>query len=132
MRRAVPIALAAGALLATACGGSPVVAPSEADLPNGKEKYTQLCGGCHALAEAGTKGVVGPDLDAVYLELRLTGWNPSSFQAFVRQQIDEPSDPMPPDLAEGKDADDIAAYVAAVAAVGQADQLRDEAAQPAD
>ncbi len=117
MRRAVPIVLAAGALVAPACGGSPVAAEGEADLANGKQKYIQLCGGCHALEEAGARGVVGPDLDDVYLELRLTGWHPSSFEAFVRQQISDPSPPMPPDLAEGKDASDIAAYVAAVAAV---------------
>jgi len=31
----------------------------------GKTLFTQQCGSCHTLADAGTKGAVGPDLDKV-------------------------------------------------------------------
>jgi mono/diheme cytochrome c family protein len=30
---------------------------------NGKEIFTSTCGGCHTLADAGTSGVIGPNLD---------------------------------------------------------------------
>ena len=30
---------------------------------NGKDVFTSSCGGCHTLADAGTSGAVGPNLD---------------------------------------------------------------------
>ena len=48
----------------------------------GKELFTQQCGSCHILADAGTQGQVGPDLDKV-----LSGVDAD----FIRQSIVDPS-----------------------------------------
>ncbi|MGZ8716537.1 MAG: c-type cytochrome, partial [Gaiellaceae bacterium] len=54
--------IAAAGLLLAGCGG---VGYSEGtgDRANGKELFTQKCGSCHTLADAGTAGQVGPNLD---------------------------------------------------------------------
>ena len=38
--------------------------PRPADKTDGKSVFTANCGGCHTLADAGTSGTVGPNLDA--------------------------------------------------------------------
>lgn len=48
----------------------------------GKTLFTQQCGSCHVLADAGTQGAVGPDLDKV-----LAGKNAD----FIRQSIVNPN-----------------------------------------
>ena len=77
----------------------------------------QKCGGCHVLADAGTSGTLGPNLDDAYAGSRIEGLKQSSFEALVRQQIDEADAPMPRHLVKGDDARDVAAYVASVAGV---------------
>jgi mono/diheme cytochrome c family protein len=116
VKRAVAIASAVAALAASGCGGSPVADPAEVDLQNGMTLFVQRCGGCHALEAAGTAGTQGPNLDLAYLEPSLEGWDRSSFEALVLTQIDKPTKPMPPDLAKGLEAEEIAAYVAQAAA----------------
>jgi mono/diheme cytochrome c family protein len=104
-----------------------VAGPGQADLAHGKTLFTATCGACHTLADAGTKGVIGPNLDDAYLQPRMNGFDDTSFEALVREQIEvgfpqaHPT-PMPPGLLKGKDAQDVAAYVAAVAAVELAKQ----------
>ena len=117
LRPAVLIAvlLVAGGL--AGCGGSGVSAPGVADLANGKTQFQQKCGGCHVLADAGTTGTLGPNLDDAYAGSRIEGLEQSSFEALVRQQIDEADEPMPRHLVTGDDARDVAAYVASVAGV---------------
>ena len=63
--------LAAAAALAVlgvatlgACGGS-----EEPDLANGKQLFTQNCASCHTLADAGSKGILGPNLDDAFIAL---------------------------------------------------------------
>lgn len=115
-----PAALIAVLLVAgvpAACGGSGVAAPGQADLANGKKQFQQKCGSCHVLADAGTLGTVGPNLDSAYAGSRIEGLEQSSFEALVRQQIDEADPPMPRHLVTGDDARDVAAYVASVAGV---------------
>ena len=114
-------AVVATAVLASGCGGGTgVAAPSDVDLANGQKKFQVTCGGCHTLAAAGSKGTIGPNLDAAYQQPANEGWDRTSFEALVRQQIElgsphaQPA--MPPELLTGKDAEDVAAYVAAVAA----------------
>ena len=120
---ALTAALGGFSLVAAGCGvQSGVAKPGQADLAHGKTLFIGTCGGCHTLAEAGTKGVIGPNLDYVYLQPRLNGFEDSSFEALVREQIEvgfpeaRPT-PMPRGLLEGQDAQDVAAYVASVAAV---------------
>ena len=114
--------LAATVAVAPGCGGSPVPAATDVDLAHGKQLFQQRCGGCHTLADAGTKGTLGPDLDQAYLGPRLQGFKPSSFEAMVHQQIAQAEQPMPRNLVTGQDAVDVAAYIASVAGVKLAQQ----------
>jgi mono/diheme cytochrome c family protein len=114
-------AVLATAVLASGCGSGTGVAPaSDVDLANGQKKFQVTCGGCHTLAAAGSKGTVGPNLDASYEQPAMEGWERSSFEATVRAQIESGSPDarpaMPAELLTGQDAQDVAAYVAAVAA----------------
>jgi mono/diheme cytochrome c family protein len=85
---------------ATTTGGG-----SGADLAAGKEAFSQTCGGCHTLKDAGTAGNVGPNLDSL---APLTAER-------VATQIANGGGPMPAKLLTGKDAANVAAYVASVA-----------------
>ena len=68
-------------------GGAP--AEDGAGAPDGKAVFTAAgCGGCHALADAGTNGGAGPDLDE-----GLAGKD----EAFIRESIVDPS----ADVTEG-------------------------------
>jgi mono/diheme cytochrome c family protein len=116
----IAVLLVAGAV--AACGGSGVAKPGEANLDNGKQQFVSKCGGCHALEDAGSKGTLGPDLDDAAVGDRIEGLEQSSFEALVRQQIDEADPPMPRHLVKGDDARDVAAYVASVAGVKLAQQ----------
>ena len=78
---------------------------SGADLAAGKSLFTNTCGGCHKLKDAGTTGNVGPDLDSL---APLTAER-------VAKQIENGGGPMPPKLLTGQDAANAAAYVASVA-----------------
>lgn len=114
-------AVLATAVLASGCGSGTGVAPaSDVDLANGQKKFQVTCGGCHTLAAAGSKGTIGPDLDAAYEQPAMDGFDRTSFEATVRQQIElgapDSQPPMPAELLTGQDAKDVAAYVAAVAA----------------
>jgi mono/diheme cytochrome c family protein len=111
----VAVLLLAGA--AAGCGGSGVSKAGEADLANGKTQFQAKCGGCHTLSDAGTNGSIGPNLDDAAAGDRIAGLEQSSFEALVRQQIDEADPPMPRGLVKGADARDVAAYVASVAGV---------------
>jgi len=89
------------------------------DLSNGKKLFTSTaqCGSCHTLARANTKGTVGPNLDDAFRSAREDGFGDSDIEGVVNNQIAYPrrGSVMPPKLAKGEDARDIAAYVAAVA-----------------
>jgi len=55
-------ALAAAALLAAGCGTGGI-SKGKADTAHGKQLFQEKCGSCHTLADAGTTGTVGPNLD---------------------------------------------------------------------
>ncbi len=116
----IAVLLVAGAV--AGCGGAGIAKPGEADLANGKTLFQSKCGSCHMLEDAGTPGTLGPDLDDAAVGDRIAGLEPSSFEALVRQQIDEADPPMPRHLVKGDDARDVAAYVASVAGVKLAQQ----------
>jgi mono/diheme cytochrome c family protein len=93
---------------ATGCGRE-----EKPDVARGKELFTQRCGACHILENAGTKGVQGPNLDLAFKQSIADGLGRSSIEGVVKKQIDLPQGgQMPADLVEGKDADAVAAYVA--------------------
>lgn len=95
-----------------------------ADTDNGRQLFIEKCGTCHYLAEAGTTGNLGPDLDAAFANARASGMDNDTIEGVVLDQIEhpretDPSDPsyMPPKLVEGRDAKDVATYVGSVAGV---------------
>ena len=102
-------ALAAGTmLLAAGCG-----AETKADPARGKELFTQRCGACHILENAGTKGVQGPNLDLAFKQSVADGLGRSTIEGVVKNQIELPmGKQMPANLVTGEDANAVAAYVA--------------------
>ena len=80
---------------------------SSAVLAQGKQLFQQNCGTCHTLADAGTAGKVGPNLDDVKPD-----------DARVQSAIKNGglgSGTMPANIVTGKDADAVATYVSTVA-----------------
>ena len=64
MKIRVSLIAFAAALVAAGCGGSDEGSGTAAPAASaGKELFTQNCSNCHTLADAGTKGQVGPNLD---------------------------------------------------------------------
>jgi mono/diheme cytochrome c family protein len=118
VRRAL---LLLGALLLLAGCGTGGKASSSSDLQNGKKLFTSAgCGGCHVLADAGSKGTVGPDLDDAFAGDRAQGFKDSTIENVVLDQIREASPPMPKNLVKGQDAVDVSAYIAGAAGTGKA------------
>jgi mono/diheme cytochrome c family protein len=138
-------AVCAGALGVTlsACGTGGYT--SEGSQGAGKELFQQRCGSCHTLADAGTNGTIGPDLDDAFAQAREAGMTSETFTQVVASQIrypiEEPVTGVPgmpgPDGADGtlpscddvegdgfcvEDQDgaieDVATYVGAVAGTG--------------
>lgn len=109
--RLAVLAPIAAALLAAGCGGEEA-APAQADTNNGKRLFVERCGSCHILADAGTQGRTGPNLDHAFGYARRQGFDESTFYDVTLQQIDLAAPPMPADLVTGQDAVDVAAYVA--------------------
>jgi mono/diheme cytochrome c family protein len=119
-------ALAASALaclvLATGCGA--VGRSTSGDASTGKALFVASpgsgkpsCGSCHTLADAKSKGTLGPNLDDAFESDRMQGFDESTIRDVVRGQIAYPEEPMPPNLYEGDDADDVAAYLGKCAGV---------------
>jgi mono/diheme cytochrome c family protein len=116
------VVTALGAVALSGCGGTGVASPASVDLAQGKQLFVSTCGSCHTLEEAGTRGTIGPNLDAAYAGDRIIGMKDSSFEAMVREQIDVADPPMPRYLLKGTEAANVAAYVAKVAGVKLAQQ----------
>jgi mono/diheme cytochrome c family protein len=113
---ALACALGLGAL--TGCGGS---GPEDtaANATVGKQLFTQQCGACHVLNDAGTKGQIGPNLDDAFKQSIADGLGRDTIEGVVREQIALPEGgQMPANLVTGKDADDVSAYVASVVGKG--------------
>jgi plastocyanin len=104
---ALPAALAV-VVLAAGCGRG-----NKPDLVNGKTLFVAKCGQCHTLARAGTKGTVGPNLDAAFFEARRQGFGDSGIKGVVFNQISHVrrGSVMPNNLYRGQKAKDVAAYV---------------------
>ena len=114
--------MAGGALVATAAGCGELK-EGDRDLVAGKQMFVEKCGSCHKLKRAGTSGTQGPDLDAAFGRALSDGFGRSGVEGTVRDQIEHPAampknSPvyMPADLVKGRDARNVAAYVAASAA----------------
>ena len=111
-------AAGAAAVASAGCG------TGSADVERGRVLFIQKCGTCHVMAEAGSAGRVGPDLDAAFALARADGMDSDTIEGIVAAQIeyprpstDNPAVSMPAGLVEGKDLEDVAAYVARYAGV---------------
>jgi mono/diheme cytochrome c family protein len=113
----VPIAL----LLVAVGGCASSLKHPVTDLVHGKQLFVSKCGACHTLSHASTTGTVGPNLDVVFRQDRADGIKSASIQGLVDNWIRYPNQNpssgavMPTGLYEGQNAQDVAAYVAAVA-----------------
>jgi len=107
---------ATAAVLLAGCGSD--IKGEHADLVKGKQLFVARCGACHVLARAGTRGTVGPDLDAAFAQSLSEGFERSFVKGAVREQVLYPlrSGQMPGKIYTGQDASDVAAYVAYAAA----------------
>ena len=111
-------ALAAVALPVSGCG------TTSADPERGRVLFIEKCGTCHAMAQAGTTGQTGPDLDDAFAAARAAGETGDTVEGVVEAQVefprpsnDDDSVSMPADLVTGQDLQDVAAYVGLYAGV---------------
>jgi plastocyanin len=113
-----PLALLPATMVLVALGGCAVKHPTS-DLPNGKLLFVNKCSSCHTLAHANAQGTVGPNLDDSFRQDRADGVKSTSIQGLVDYWIRYPNTQgvMPAMLVKGQDAQDVAAYVAHVAAI---------------
>ena len=110
--------LLAGALIAVSLGGC-ALKHATANLVTGKQLFVSNCASCHTLAHANSTGSIGPNLDDAFRQDRVDGVKSTSIAGLVGYWIEYPNTQgaMPARLVKGQDAQDVAAYVAAVAAV---------------
>jgi cbb3-type cytochrome c oxidase subunit III len=109
-------------VLAAGCGA--VGRSTDGDASNGKALFSKSpgagkpsCASCHTLADAKAKGTLGPNLDDAFESSKAQGFDQSTMRDVIRGQIAYPEEPMPANLYEGQDADDLAAYIAKCSAV---------------
>jgi mono/diheme cytochrome c family protein len=105
MRAAVVTAVLVAALAVAGCGGSNEdTSGGSGSSTDGKSLFAGTCGSCHTLADAGTTGTFGPDLDHLKPD-----------QARVEHAIATGPGAMPENLYKGAQAKAIAKYVAGAA-----------------
>ena len=84
------------------------------DPSQGKALFLQSCGACHTLADAGSKGTIGPNLDDAFSSDKQQGFSRQTMMDVIRGQIayPDPAGPMKANLVTGGDADSVATYIA--------------------
>jgi cbb3-type cytochrome c oxidase subunit III len=112
VRRSGALLVLATALLAAGCGTGGI--SKGGDASQGKQLFIDKCGGCHTLADSGTHGTQGPNLDDAFAPSLEQGMEQVTIEQVVRDQIELAVPPMPQNLVTGSDADAVAAYVASV------------------
>jgi mono/diheme cytochrome c family protein len=103
---------------ATHASGSPespnVEQPLSPAETHGRQLFVQKCGSCHTFDAAGTVGQVGPNLgDIAINEADVLDAIKRGGGFHAKGQESGPSGNMPANLYTGKDAQDVAAFVAA-------------------
>jgi mono/diheme cytochrome c family protein len=118
LRRTVIRLTTAVAVMLVAVGCASSIKHPTANLVSGKVMFQKNCGSCHTLAHANTSGTTGPNLDDAFRQDRIDGVKSTSIQGLIDYWIRYPNTQgvMPKGIVEGQDAQDVAAYVAAVAA----------------
>jgi mono/diheme cytochrome c family protein len=110
--------LMAAALIAVCLGGCAIKHPTS-NLVTGKKLFASSCASCHTLSHANSTGTVGPNLDDAFRQDRADGVKSTSIEGLVSYWIQYPNTQgaMPAMLVKGQDAQNVAAYVARVAAI---------------
>lgn len=105
-------ALAVVVMVSVGCGAT------NTDTERGRELFIQDCGTCHIMAQAGTSGTIGPDLDDAFSASREIGNNDATIEGITEAQIEyprpgsgNPAASMPANIVTGQDLHDVAAYV---------------------
>jgi mono/diheme cytochrome c family protein len=81
---------------------------------HGRDLFIQHCGACHTFEAAGTVGQVGPNLEDIAVnEADVLHAIRTGGGRHAKGQETGPSGNMPRNLVTGKDAQDVAAFVAA-------------------
>lgn len=106
------VALLAISVVASGCG------TTDADPERGRTLFIQKCGTCHVMAQAGTSGETGPNLDHAFAAARAVGNDSDTIEGVVTAQVEyprpnngNPAVSMPADIVTGQDLADVAAYV---------------------
>ena len=113
------VALLAAVVAISGCG------TTNPDIARGRILFTKNCGTCHVLAQAGTSGTRGPNLDDAFAAAREAGgFDAATIEGIVEAQVDTPrpgnGNPMasmPANIVEGTDLEDVVAYVGKYAGV---------------
>jgi mono/diheme cytochrome c family protein len=88
-------------------------------LQEGKDLFVTNCGACHTLAEAGTDGVIGPNLDDLLAPPNAAPPDPSTIKPRVLSAINNGvAGRMPKGVVSGQEAEEVANFVAQVAGRG--------------
>ena len=89
------------------------------NLQAGQELFVTNCGACHALAEAGTDGVIGPDLDELLAPPSASPPDAATIKPRVLSAINNGvGGRMPKGVVSGQQAEEVANFVAQVAGQG--------------
>jgi mono/diheme cytochrome c family protein len=91
VRPAVLVTAACAALLSlalTGCGTGGYT--SDGSQGAGKQLFVKACGGCHTLADVGTAGTIGPNLDDAFAQARESGMTSATFTQVVAGQVHFP------------------------------------------
>jgi mono/diheme cytochrome c family protein len=127
-RIAIAVVFTLTAVAAAGCGAVGRVTANDGSAVVGKTLFKANCGSCHTLANAGTTGTIGPDLDDAFGPDKAQGFHQQTIRDIVRGQIayadsnpdtgtpQAPNPGMPQNILRGKQADDVAIYVALCAA----------------
>ena len=89
------------------------------NLQEGKDLFVTNCGACHTLAEAGTDGVIGPNLDELLAPPSASPPDPATIKPRVLSAIKNGvGGRMPKGILSGQQAEEVATFVAQVAGRG--------------
>jgi mono/diheme cytochrome c family protein len=128
-RTAAAVLISVAGLAAAGCGAVGRVTANDGNPTTGKALFKTDCGACHTLANAGTHGTVGPDLDAAFGPAKARGFKEQTIRDIVRGQFayadsdpgtgtpKSPTPGMPQNILRGQQAKDVSIYVAHCAAV---------------
>ena len=102
--------------ISQAGSGSPATMKFGAGAQPGKALFVTNCGACHTLSEAGTDGIIGPNLDQLLAPPSASAPSPTTIKPRVLNAINNGiAGRMPKGVLSGQQADEVATFVSQVA-----------------